>query len=127
MREIKFSYIYQDNYTGGMLEQKYTLDEIEKGNLARDNDYYNGCSLVARRQYTGLKDSEGAEIYGGDVVLVAGLGLVEVKITSQYGVCYDCDRFICAHSYSDSAMEGDFPEIKGNIYENPELLGESNG
>lgn len=126
MREIKFSYIYQEDYTGGMLDRKYTLDEMEKGNPARDKgDYFNGCSLVARRQYTGLKDSKDVEIYEGDIVRVAGLGVVEVIITPDYGVCYDLNKFICAHSYSDSAMEGDFPEIVGNIYENPELLGES--
>ena len=120
MREIKFSYMCQREEAGKLLDLRYTLDEIE--NCHSEYFAVGGYNLIARRQYTGVKDSKGAEIYEGDIVLVAGLGVVEVKITSDYGVIYENPELFCDNSYSDSAMEGDFPEILGNIYENPELL-----
>jgi len=59
-------------------------------------------------QYTGLKDKNGKEIYEGDVVYVAGYG--------DYNV-----EFPFIELY-EAIFEGDIGEIKGNIYENPELL-----
>lgn len=123
MREIKFSYMYQEEETGAWMSLKYTLEDVERGRLWwTDFGIVPRHTLVARRQYTGLKDAKGVEIYEGDIVLVAGLGVVEVKITPDYGVIYENPELFCDNSYSDSAMEGDFPEILGNIYENPELL-----
>ncbi len=85
MRELKFSYIYKHDETGELIDLRYTLDAIEKGEPARDkNHHLNKYSLVARRQYIGLKDSKGLFVYEGDIV-----------------------------------------EVIGNIYKNPELLGES--
>ena len=121
MREIKFSYMYQHEETGEWMDLKYTLEEMDKRSR-RVRRFAPRYTLIARRQYTGLKDSQGVEIYEGDIVLVAGLGVVEVKITPDYGVIYENPELFCDNSYSDSAMEGDFPEILGNIYENPELL-----
>lgn len=71
-------------------------------------------------QFTGLKDSNGKEIYEGDVV--------ETELDDRkFVVTWDKDQVMYLldspelTSYLARDIVGDI-EIKGNIYENPELL-----
>ena len=109
MREIKFSYMYQEEETGAWMSLKYTLEDVERGRLWwTDFGIVPRHTLVARRQYTGLKDAKGVEIYEGDIVYLAGLDntLIEFPFAGLY----------------ESSFENDIGAILGNIYENPELI-----
>ena len=59
-------------------------------------------------QLTGLNDCNGVDIYESDVVYIAGYGdyIVEFPFIDLY----------------EAYPEGDIGEIKGNIYENQDLL-----
>ena len=77
-------------------------------------------------QYTGIKDKNGKEIFGGDLLCMSG------DTTAYYEVFYHDGEacFSCARShYNSSRCGGYIPsldnnklEVIGNIYENPELL-----
>ena len=80
------------------------LDEESEG---YEGDFKVGEDIELM-EFTGLVDKTGKEIFGGDVVYLAGYGNYEVKWPFR--------------ELFDAAMEGDIGEIKGNIFENPELL-----
>lgn len=66
-------------------------------------------------QYTGMKDTEGKEIYEGDIVTFEGITLYEVKfIRGGFAV-----EFKDGHRYLGQFAN---PEVIGNIYQNPELF-----
>ena len=122
MREIKFSYMYQHEETGTWTNAKYTLEEIEREKRSVNN--FARHTLVARRQYTGLKDSKGVDIYEGDIVSSKHHSLAEV-VFSQKAAKF-CIHIYRMNSYKEmtkrvySILVG--CEVVGNIYENPESI-----
>lgn len=83
-------------------------------------------------QYTGLKDDNGTEIYGGDIVEIQDD--VETKTSyrstvriTPYGVLVDGHPAHKAIGLGEDRLLADFCyygkcKVLGNIYENPELL-----
>lgn len=130
MREIKFRYVAQQEDTGRIVCMVFSLEEIEEGHARNWIDFLGKrYFLIAKNQYTGLKDSKGREIYEGDIVKCGHLSkwtyenpvrIAEVKICpdiefhSQVGV-FKFGAF--AYQKTEEALE-----VIGNTHENPELL-----
>ena len=124
MREIKFRvwdtqlFIMlteqKDKELGDAYEPLWNLKCIRGGKIS----YPLGVIM----QYTGLKDTNGVEIYEGDIIKT-NHALIPIGVIKYWGVY---------HSYEIESPDGencignkykwnDF-EVIGNIYENPEML-----
>ena len=129
MREIKFRAWHKEKKEIVNVEE---IDFMNKVINYIDNDYENNRQEIIGAyfedielmEYIGLKDEYGDEIYEGDIVTLHN---------SRYKVIFNSKeaRFVL----KDAFFEMDIPftnnnnermEIVGNIYENPELLGDKN-
>ena len=130
MREIKFrvwdkeNEIICDVYRLEWLEGKLFADCFPHlRDMRRVLDTANNPLM----QYIGLKDSEGAEIYEGDIVLVgAHLPTQHYRIVFEQGDFQTGFKKKSGDSLTDLGKEFSVKfEIIGNIHENPELLEKS--
>ena len=126
MREIKFR---------AWIKEVDEIREVEYINFWKKmisfpnkfcKEYYLNADFdeIELMQYTGLKDKNNKEIYEGDIVkLRANHGIGVVKYYDEWGafvIEYIKPRplAVLGNYYKENI------EILGNIYENPELLGE---
>ena len=95
-----------------------------------DGTYFaNHASIFELMQYTGLKDKNGAEMYEGDVVkgsYYAGYNIGIKRIIGNVSWTSAAFKVSGVKQYEGTivGLDGSF-EVIGNIYENPELLGDS--
>ena len=139
MRVVKFSFMWQHQKEGTWIDKRYTLDEIIGGDPYAD---MSDCPFLRlyhhmhTREFAGRKDESGREIYEGDI-LRDDCGELHSVVFGKLPLdkSGDCvctyESFYCkCHGklgqapFYECCDIGDWMEIIGNIYENPELLGD---
>lgn len=106
----------------------FRLDQVFKKNSNYDDyedfEYNDITDKVEVMQYTGLHDKNGKEIYEGDIVKSFFVDTDEAgnEIYKYHIIEVKYDEVLCSYKI-DKFMN---LEVIGNIYENKELLNETN-
>lgn len=113
-------------------EWKYGFLSIEPKGLVIKEPYKNESSNVWHidsdtvGQYTGLTDKNGTKIFEGDIVkygdTVHNVVFEQRNGTAYFGLVYSTLETLSFGYYQDLKQI----EVIGNIYDNPELLGDEN-
>lgn len=116
-RNNEFAYSEKDDCfyinTKGVLFM-YALPKPEDGG---ETVYHKSYDVDA---FTGMQDVNNVDMYQNDIASIAGIGAVVIDICPLYGVIYKTNSG--NWTYADSAGEGDYPTVVGNIFESKELL-----
>ena len=124
-REIKFEYGFKS--VNRIVKKVYFLHEIP--DIKQKCDVWDNLPIAYVRQFAGLKDKNGKEIYEGDIMQMWFLGVKSdiVRIVFRNGGFYILHK-TKNNAYGDMGVKPfektnkcKHLEIIGNIYESPEL------
>lgn len=137
MRQIKFEYGFES--VNGLVKKTYHLHEIP--NIKDKCDVWNVLPIVYVREFTGLHDKNGLEIYEGDIIegqsYLYGYelkdnkqfyykGIVEFETQCDVGLCWIVNNGSGSWNLNQTVHRNMIDyctgQVIGNIYENPELL-----
>lgn len=141
MREIKFELVGRNVKFNEIVREVVTLQQLIDGNFNRSTlpsffDTNNSnCEFITKRQFTGLTDRHGKEIYEGDIVKgIKGYG-AGFSRKPGYEAIFEVSGWLDGWGWRYNLVERSkhrqgyraYPNFKGvevigNIYENPELL-----
>lgn len=126
MREIKFrAWDKIDEKLWNVISIDFIKGEVTLLNEYTKESYIREIDEVELMQYTGLKDKNGKEIYGGDIVEI----ISQVTMRYEKGkIIFDCGCYFVNYGWNTHLLFEFLNDIKvvGNIYENQELLEELN-
>ena len=121
-RVIKFQFLYKGlpfslaNNDFNWHKKAYSLNDLMNSSLYELSDIHGSCELVAKRQFIGLTDKNGVEIYDGDIV--------NMPIDDEWfviDVSFDVDRGVNGWNVIPQHIN-DGLEVIGNIHQHKELL-----
>ena len=118
MREIKFRAWDKLN------KEMFNVESInfQERRVYKDVVSYRNFNDIELMQYTGLKDKNNKEIYEGDIVIYHSKMHKIIFNAEEARFVLRDDEFELEISFTNNNNKR--MEIVGNIYENPELLGE---
>ena len=104
-------YVYNQSMAKVIKKHYTTVDRLCKSNLFFKQD----LEVICKRQFTGLKDKSGVEIYEGDIATLDG-------ITFECIYSAPCFEMYNLDGDPSELLDWSYFEVIGNIHENPELL-----
>ena len=113
MRDIKFRAFNGDRIVK-VNTIRWTDGEIDWVDTSKNDDFDQDLILM---QYTGRKDSEGNEIYEGDILQNEHHFKYQVVFK---GDCWRCEPI--KNNYFKNRFIGNDLKVIGNIYQNKQLL-----
>jgi hypothetical protein len=148
-RVIKFQFLYKglphragsDKFCWH--KKVYSLDQLMEKRIIELSDVHHICELVAKRQFTGITDNQGVDVYDGDLLRIPAKSDFDKTTYNCFEVFYHSNECIggynvgfCMnrmHSHGSSAGGQGYkftPEsiakngfvVMGNIHQSPELL-----